>query len=125
MAEDVITLPTGPQPMGPYVTGRRAGSLIFLSGLLGITEHMKLAEDCTEQLHCIFRQLHTITHQTALTMQHIVKLTVFLQNMTRDYQLLNTIMSEHLSPPYPARTAVEVARLPRGAYVEIDAILST
>jgi reactive intermediate/imine deaminase len=101
----------------------RAGDAVYLSGQIGLDpENMQLAEGIEAQTHRVFRNLAAVADAAGLSLDHAVRMTVYLTDLAH-FARVNEIMAQYLREPYPARAAVGVAALPRGAVVEIDAIL--
>jgi reactive intermediate/imine deaminase len=112
-----------PAAIGTYSQAVRAGEAVYLSGQIGLDPvSMQLAEGIDAQTHRVFRNLAAVAHAAGLTLEHSVRITVYLTDLAH-FARVNEIMAQYLREPYPARAAVGVAGLPRGALVEIDAIL--
>lgn len=113
-----------PAAIGPYSQAVRAGNLVFLSGQIPLDPAtMELvAGDVTAQARRVFDNLAAVAAAAGGSLADMVKLTVYLQDLG-DFQAVNGVMTEFFSEPYPARAAVEVAGLPRGAAVEVDAVM--
>ena len=116
-----IRVAGAPSPVGPYSQGIDAGG-IYCAGQLGIDPKTGNLEDgIASQTRRALTNLAEVLAGTGLGLKDIVKTTVFLTDLG-DYQEMNDEYSKHFSAPYPARTTVQAAGLPRGAKVEIDAI---
>jgi len=112
-----------PKAIGTYSQAVRAGNAVYLSGQIGLDPaSMQLADGVEAQIHRVFRNLQAVAAAAGASLDDAVKLTVFLADLGH-FAKLNEIMPQYLSQPYPARSAVGVSQLPRGALVEIDAIL--
>lgn len=112
-----------PQAIGTYSQAIRAGTTIYLSGQIGLDPAtMKVVDGIEAQIHQVFRNLRAVAAAAGASMDDAVKLTVFLTDLA-NFARLNEIMSQYLGQPYPARSAVGVSQLPRGALVEIEAVL--
>lgn len=112
-----------PQAIGTYSQAIRAGATIYLSGQIGLDPAtMKLVDGIEAQIHQVFRNLRAVAAAAGASLDDAVKLTVFLTDLA-NFARLNEIMSGYLAQPYPARSAVGVSQLPRGALVEIEAVL--
>ena len=123
---EVIATAAAPAAIGTYSQAIRAGGFVFLSGqipLLPATMQL-VSEDPAAQIEQVFTNLAAVAAAAGCTLQNTVKLTVYLTDL-RHFALVNEIMARHFSPPYPARAALGVAALPRGALVEMDAILAS
>jgi reactive intermediate/imine deaminase len=117
-----------PAAIGTYSqavkVGRQGGgSTVYLSGQIGLDPvSMQLAEGIDAQTHRVFRNLAAVADAAGLQLGDAVRMTVYLTDLAH-FARVNEIMAQYLKEPYPARAAVGVAALPRGAVVEIDAIL--
>jgi reactive intermediate/imine deaminase len=112
-----------PEAIGTYSQGVRAGDTVYLSGQIGLDPGtMQLAEGIDGQTHRAFRNLAAVAAAAGLSLDHAVRMTVYLTDLAQ-FARVNEIMAQYVHEPYPARAAVGVAGLPRGALVEIDAIL--
>ena len=123
MTKQAIQTPDAPQAIGTYSQAIRAGSTVYLSGQIGLDPAtMQLVEGIDAQIHRVFRNLQAVATAAGASLDDAVKLTVFLTDLAH-FARLNEIMAQYLKQPYPARSAVGVSQLPRGALVEIEAIL--
>ena len=113
-----------PAAIGTYSQAVSAGGMVFLSGQIPLDPaSMELVEgDIDVQIHQVFKNLSAVCTAAGGSLGHIAKLSVFLTDMG-DFPRVNAIMAEYFSEPYPARAAIGVAALPKGARVEMDAIL--
>ena len=112
-----------PEAIGTYSQAVRAGASVYLSGQIGLDPaSMQMAEGIEGQTHRIFRNLSAVAAAAGLSLDHCVRMTVYLTDLAH-FARVNEIMAQYVRAPYPARAAVGVAGLPRGALVEIDAIL--
>jgi reactive intermediate/imine deaminase len=119
-----ITTPLAPQAIGTYSQAIRAGNTVYLSGQIPLdpaTGEM-VAGDMEAQVRRVFENLKAVAVAAGGDLSRIVKLTVYLTDLAH-FALVNRVMAEYFSQPYPARAAVGVAALPRGAAVEMDGIL--
>ena len=124
MTKQAVQSAQAPQPIGTYSQAIRAAGAVYVSGQIGLDPAtMQLAESFGEQTHQVCRNLQAIATAAGLDLHAAVKLTVFLTDLAHFTQL-NEIMSQYFRPPYPARSAVGVSTLPRGALIEIEAILA-
>lgn len=123
MTKHPIQTPDAPQAIGTYSQAIRAGETIYLSGQIGLDPAtMQLVDGIEAQIHQVFRNLRSVSAAAGAALDDAVKLTVFLTDLGH-FARLNEIMSQYLAAPFPARSAVGVSQLPRGALVEIEAIL--
>jgi reactive intermediate/imine deaminase len=119
----VIQTKDAPAAIGTYSQAVRAGETVYVSGQIGLDPvSMQLAEGIEGQTHRVFRNLAAVADAAGLQLGAAVRMTVYLTDLAH-FARVNEIMAQYLKEPYPARAAVGVAALPRGALVEIDAIL--
>ena len=117
-----------PEAIGTYsqavrVAGTSGGSTVYLSGQIGLDPAtMQMAEGIDAQTHRVFRNLAAVAAAAGLSLDHAARMTVYLTDLAH-FARVNEIMAQYVREPYPARAAVGVAGLPRGALVEVDAIL--
>ena len=113
-----------PQAIGTYSQAIRCGETVYLSGQIGLDPAtMQLVEGVDAQIHRVFQNLRAVATEAGSSLDHAVKVTVYLTDMSH-FARVNEIMATYFGQPYPARAAVGVASLPRGALIEIDAILN-
>ncbi|WP_153110880.1 RidA family protein [Propionivibrio limicola] len=123
MEHTIIHTTQAPQAVGTYSQAVQAGSLVFLSGQLGIDPTSgNLVEGFDAQAHQAFRNLRAVCQAAGADLKNIVRVGVFLTDMA-NFARFNQIMGEYFDEPYPARAAVQVAGLPKGGVVEAEAIL--
>jgi reactive intermediate/imine deaminase len=123
MTRQIISTAAAPQAIGTYSQAVRAGSTVYLSGQIGLDPGtMQMVDGIENQIHQVFRNLKAVAEAAGGGLADTVKLTVFLTDLAH-FPRVNEIMAEYFPQPYPARAAVGVASLPRGALVEADAIL--
>lgn len=119
----VIQTSAAPAAIGAYSQAVRAGDTVYLSGQIGFDPvSMQLAEGIEAQIHRVFANLAALAQAAGLSLAHAVRMTVYLTDLAH-FAKVNEIMAQYVAQPYPARVAIGVAALPRGALVEIDAIL--
>jgi reactive intermediate/imine deaminase len=125
MSKQTIHTDKAPQAIGTYSQAVRHQDMVFLSGQIPLNpETMELVTDGIEaQIRQVFENLSAVCTAAGGSLADIVRLTVYLTNMD-DFPHVNTIMGQYFSAPYPARAAIGVAALPKGAEVEMDAILT-
>ena len=113
-----------PQAIGTYSQAIHCGDSIYLSGQIGLDPvTMQMVDGVDAQIHRVFLNLQAVATAAGASLDHAVKLTVYLTDLA-NFARVNEIMSEYFTQPYPARAAVGVAGLPRGALVEVDAIMN-
>ncbi len=118
-----ITTPRAPAAIGTYSQAVRAGNTVYLSGQIGLDPtSMQLVEGIEAQIHRVFANLAAVAEAAGGSLADVVKVNVYLTDLSH-FAKVNEIMAQYFSAPYPARAAVGVASLPRGALVEADAIL--
>ena len=123
MTKQPIQTDDAPQAIGTYSQAVRAGDTVYLSGQIGLDPaNMQLVEGFEAQAHRVLANLKAVARAAGASIEDAVKITVFLTDLA-NFAVLNDIMSQHFTKPYPARSAVGVSQLPRGALVEIEAIL--
>ena len=121
----VITTHHAPQAIGTYSQAMRAGDTVYISGQIPLdpASGVLISGDIEAEIRRVFDNLQAIAVAAGGTLQNAVKLTVFLTDMSC-FPKINEIMATYFTAPYPARAAVGVASLPRGARVEMECILS-
>ena len=125
MQREIIFTEDAPQAIGTYSQAVRVGNTVYLSGQIPlIPETMELIEgDITTQIKRVFMNLAAVAKASGGTLTNINKLNIYLTDLS-NFPLINEIMAEHFSEPYPARAVVGVASLPKGAMIEMDAIMT-
>lgn len=122
MSKQVISTTQAPGAIGPYSQAVQIGNLLFASGQLGLVPATgELAEGVEAQTTQALNNVKAILAEAGLGLEHVVKTTVFLADMN-DFAKVNEIYGGFFSQPYPARSAVQVARLPKDGLVEIEVI---
>ncbi len=116
---------SAPKAIGPYSQAIKTGSLVFLSGQIPLhPDSMDLvAGGVAEQTHQVFKNLIAVAEAAGGRLKDAVKLTIYVTDLG-DFAVVNGIMAEYFSKPYPARATVQVSALPKGSCVEIDAVLA-
>ncbi|MDR2046316.1 MAG: RidA family protein [Clostridiales bacterium] len=119
MKEEIVAK-NAPAAIGPYSQGIAAGNLVFLSGQLPVNPGDGSMPDGVEaQVKRVFENISAILTTHGLGWENVVKTTVFLKNMD-DFTVMNGIYGKYFTRPYPARSTVGVAKLPKDALVEIE-----
>jgi 2-iminobutanoate/2-iminopropanoate deaminase len=123
MSKTVITSPDAPPAIGPYSQGINTGSFVFLSGQIPLVRDTGKfpAGIIKEQTEQVIVNIKALLAAQNLDLTDVVKATVFLADMN-EFTAMNEVYSKHFTDPYPARSTVQVARLPRDARVEIEVI---
>ena len=123
VTKQTISTKDAPQAIGTYSQAVQAGGTIYLSGQVGLdAATMQMAEGFDAQIHRVFGNLRAVVTASGASLEDVVKVTVFLTDLA-NFARLNEIMAQYFRPPFPARSAVGVSQLPRGALVEIEAIV--
>jgi len=122
MANQVILTSKAPAPVGPYSQAIRAGNLIFVSGQLPIDPATGvMANGIADQTRATLRNVQSVLEAAGATLADVVKTTVFMKDLA-EFPAMNQVFATFFTEQPPARATVEVARLPKDARVEIDAI---
>jgi len=124
MAKIIIQTEQAPVAIGAYSQAVKVDNMVYVSGQIPLTPGSSEieTEDFSQQAHQVFKNLSAIANAAEIDLNDAVKLTVYLTDLS-NFALLNDVMAAHMDVPYPARAAVEVSALPKGALLEIDAIL--
>ena len=124
MSDNIISTPSAPAAIGPYSQGVRAGDLVFLSGQIPLDPGtMSVVEGgIRQQAEQVMKNMSAVAAAAGGSLDDSVKLTIFLTDLG-DFTVVNDVMAEYFQPPFPARSTVQVAALPRGVAIEIEAIL--
>lgn len=125
MPRETIHTDKAPAAIGPYSQAVRAGDTVYLSGQIPLVpETMELVgEDIESQVRQVFDNLGAVTRAAGGSLAHVVKLNIYLTDLGH-FAKVNEIMKEYFQDPYPARAAVGVAALPKGAGVEMEGVMS-
>ena len=123
-AKQAIATPAAPKAIGTYSQAVRVGHTVYLSGQIPLNPQTMEIEsgDMRAQVTRVFENLRAVARAAGGDLSDVVKLNVFLTDLAH-FSLVNEIMARYFAEPYPARAAIGVAALPRGAAVEMDAIL--
>jgi len=122
-AKQIIQTPDAPAAIGTYSQAVRVGETVYLSGQIGLDPStMQMAEGIEAQIHRVFQNLRAVASAADSSFDDLVKLNVYLTDLAH-FAKVNEIMANYFRQPYPARAAVGVAALPRGALVEMDGVL--
>lgn len=125
MKKKTIQTTDAPQAIGTYSQGIRVsgGDTVYVSGQIGLDPlSMQMVSGIEEQIHRVFLNLKAVASASGGSLGDVVKLNVYLIDLA-NFQKVNEIMASYFEAPYPARAAVGIAALPRGALVEMDAVL--
>jgi 2-iminobutanoate/2-iminopropanoate deaminase len=123
MPKQAISSPDAPKAIGPYSSAVRSGNLLFVSGQIPLdpSTGAMAAGDIEAQTRRVLENVGALLRAARLDFSHVVRTTVFLADMN-DFTAMNGVYQTYFSEPYPARSTLQAARLPRDARVEIDAI---
>ena len=123
MSRQVIHTENAPAAIGTYSQAILVGETLYLSGQIGLDPYsMELVEGIEAQIRRVFDNLKAVCEAAGGSLADIAKLNIFLTDLSI-FQLVNQIMGEYFAQPYPARAALGVASLPKGALVEMDGIV--
>ena len=124
MSKQPIHTAAAPAAIGPYSQAIRSGNTVYLSGQIPLDpKTMELVKgDIRAEITQVFENLAAVAEAAGGSLANAVRLTVYLTDL-QHFPLVNEIMAKYCSEPYPARAAIGVAQLPRGAAVEVDGIL--
>ena len=114
-----------PEALGPYSQAIQWGDVVFISGQIPLIPSTGELNDASfsDQANQVIDNLEAICIEAGASLDHILKLTIFLTNLEK-FDVVNKIMERRFSEPFPARATVEISKLPKGVEIEMDAILS-
>jgi 2-iminobutanoate/2-iminopropanoate deaminase len=120
--KEVYVTDKAPRPVGPYSQVIKAGGFLFLAGQIPLTSENVMNEgDVDAQAHQVMKNIQAVLEKAGATLNHVVKTTIFLADLN-DFDAVNQVYAQYFQEPYPARSTIQAARLPKGARLEIDAI---
>jgi len=123
MSKQIIHTALAPQAIGTYSQAVKVGHTVYLSGQIGLDPNsMELVDGIEAQIHQVFKNLSAVAEASGGALSDMVKINIFLTDLAH-FALVNSIMASYFTQPYPARAAVGVASLPRGALVEADGVI--
>lgn len=124
MTREIIRTDRAPQAIGTYSQAVKLGSTVYLSGQIPLVpESMEMVDgEIERQIRRVFDNLRAVAQAAGGDLRDVVKLNVFLTDL-ENFPIVNQVMAEYFSEPYPARAAVGVAALPKGAGVEMDGVM--
>ena len=124
MPREIIHTDLAPKAIGTYSQAVKIGDTVYLSGQIPLVPQTMemIAGDISAQIRQVFENLRAVAQASGGSLQDAVKLNVYLTDL-KDFPQVNEVMGQYLQQPYPARAAIGVAALPRGARVEIDGVL--
>jgi reactive intermediate/imine deaminase len=122
-SKQIIQTNGAPAAIGTYSQAVKVGSTVYLSGQIGLDPvSMQMVDGIDAQIHRVFTNLKAVAEAAGGSLNDVVKLNIFLTDLAH-FALVNSIMAEYFTQPYPARAAVGVASLPRAALVEADGVM--
>ena len=126
MPKEIISTTNAPQAIGPYSQAVKTNNLMFISGQIPMdpTTGNLVEGSIEDEANQVLKNLKSICEAAGYSLDDAVKITIFLTDLG-NFAVVNDVMKEHFSEPYPARATVEVSGLPLGVNVEIEAIIST
>ena len=124
MTKEIISTENAPQAIGPYSQAVKAGNLMFISGQIPLDPKTGdlVSESIEDQAKQVLDNVKSICEASGNSLDDIVKISIFLTDLN-NFSVVNDVMKEYFSEPYPARATVEVSGLPLGVNVEIEAIV--
>lgn len=123
MSRTIVSTPDAPAAIGTYSQAVKVGNTVYMSGQIGLDPAtMAMADGIDAQIARVFDNLKAVAAAAGATLDNAVKVNVFLTDLG-NFAKVNEAMTRYFNQPYPARAVVGVAALPRGALVEVDAVL--
>jgi reactive intermediate/imine deaminase len=125
MSKQIVSTSAAPAAIGPYSQAVRAGNTLWLSGQIPLDPVTKelVQGDIEAQARRVFDNIKAVVAAAGATLDEVVKTTIFLTDLSH-FATVNKVMAEYFREPYPARSTVGVAALPRGAQVEVECIVA-
>jgi 2-iminobutanoate/2-iminopropanoate deaminase len=124
MSKKAVMTLSAPNPVGPYSQAIASGPFLFCSGQIAIdpkTNEVKASSSIPDQTKLVMENIKAVLSSNNMNFSHVVKTTIYLLDMA-DFANVNEVYSQYLSEPYPARSTVAVAGLPKGVRVEIEVL---
>lgn len=120
----IINTDNAPSAIGTYSQAVKVNNTVYLSGQIPLVPATMeiISDEFAEQTHQVFKNLTAVCEAAGGTINDLVKVNIFLQDLA-NFTTVNEIMSQYFSQPYPARAAVQVARLPKDVEIEIDGVM--
>ena len=124
MAREIINTDKAPAAIGTYSQAVKCGNTVYLSGQIPLVAETMVfnSEEIREQIHQVFKNLSAVAAAAGGNLNQMVKLNIFLTDLGC-FPIVNEVMAEYFDAPYPARAAIGVKALPKGAQVEMDGII--
>ena len=122
MKKEIISTDKAPAAIGPYVQATKLGEMLFTSGVIPVNPATgEIPSTVEEQARQAFSSLKALVEASGSSIEKVVKTTLFIKNMD-DFAKINAIYAEVFAEPYPCRSCVEVARLPKDVLLEVEAV---
>ena len=121
MEKKLIYTDLAPAAIGPYSQAIDLGNLVFTSGQIPVAPDGSVSNDIVEQAYQALKNLKAVLEAAGCSMDSVVKTTVFISDMDQ-FGAINAVYEQYFSRPYPARSCVQVAKLPKGVGIEIEAV---
>ena len=123
MSKTIISTPNAPAAIGSYSQAVKVGDTVYLSGQVGLDPaNMQMVEGIDAQIARVFDNLKAVVEASGGSLSDVVKLNVYLTDLV-NFAKVNIAMAKYFPEPFPARAAIGVAELPRGALVEVDGVM--
>lgn len=124
MPHTIIATDKAPAAIGPYSQAVRAGNTVYFSGQIPLdpSSGMLVDGDISTQTRRVFDNLKAVAEAAGGSFEQIVRVGIYVTDLA-NFTAVNAVMNEYFQPPYPARSTIEVAGLPKGAQVEADAVM--
>ncbi|MGE5468086.1 MAG: RidA family protein [Ignavibacteria bacterium] len=123
MSRQIVSTPLAPAAIGTYSQAVKAGNTLYMSGQIGLDPAtMQMVDGIDAQIVRVFENLKAVAEAAGATLDDAVKFNIYLTDLA-NFAKVNEVMAKYVAQPYPARAAVGVKELPRGALVEADAVL--
>jgi reactive intermediate/imine deaminase len=124
MLRSIVATSKAPAAIGPYSQAVRVGSTVYFSGQIPLdpSSGSLVDGDIAAQAHRVFDNLAAVASDSGGSLAHIVRVGIYVTDLA-NFTIVNTVMAEYFHEPYPARSTIEVSGLPKGAQVEIDAVM--
>ena len=121
--KDIVLTDRAPKPIGPYSQAVKSNGFVFVSGQVALDPKTNefVGSDVRQQAECVLENLKAILEASGVSLNHVVKTTVFLKSMD-SFAAMNQVYAQYFGSTPPARTTVEVARLPRDVLIEIEVV---
>ncbi|MDP4537848.1 RidA family protein [Alkalimonas collagenimarina] len=124
MSKVIIRTDAAPAAIGTYSQAVKIGTTVYLSGQIPLVPDTMqiISDDFSEQASQVFKNLQAVCDAAGGSLNDMVKVNIFLTDLSK-FAMVNEVMSQYFQEPYPARAAIEVSALPRGAQIEIDGVM--